>query len=208
MYIQANSVPYTYSNYNDFYLSWKVQFSRFYLISLYIWVIFPFFKFYAPVSEILFLISHYISFYSVFFYIHITTSTHFKSPTIIPKIKRTNETLNVEVIRAFRKEIRFLIEAFLFLSLFFSTSMHLIMWERTSVNNYFDIIIPSLFFISESKRIVLAQILCKIKSISLNSLLLFTYFNKFYLNLWFSKCAAVFILKSTYPMAHNTQAVA
>ena len=73
MYIQANSVPYTYSNYNDFYLSWKVQFSRFYLISLYIWVIFPFFKFYTPVSEILFLISHYISFYYVFL---IFTSPH------------------------------------------------------------------------------------------------------------------------------------
>ena len=103
--------------------------------------------------------------------------------TIIPKIKRTNETLNVEVIRAFRKEIRLLKEALLFISLFFTKSMHLFMRERTSVNNYFDIIIPSLFFISESKRIVLAQILCKIKSISLNSLLLFTYFNKFYLNL-------------------------
>ena len=98
-------------------------------------------------------------------------------------MKRTNETLNVEVIRAFRKEIRLLKEALLFISLFFTKSMHLFMRERTSVNNYFDIIIPSLFFISESKRIVLAQILCKIKSISLNSLLLFTYFNKFYLNL-------------------------
>lgn len=128
--------------------------------------------------------------------------------TIIPKIKRTNETLNVEVIRAFRKEIRLLKEALLFISLFFTKSMHLFMRERTSVNNYFDIIIPSLFFISESKRIVLAQILCKIKSIWAKSLFLFTYFNIFYRNLYFSKWAAVLNRKSRYPIVQSTQAVA
>ncbi len=49
------------------------------------------------------------------------------------------------------KKIRLLKEALLFISLFFTKSMHLFMRERTSVNNYFDIIIPSLFSYRKAK---------------------------------------------------------
>jgi len=62
---------------------------------------------------------------------------------MIPKIKRTSETLNVEVIRAFRNDIRLLKEALLFISLFFTKSIRLFCEYFTSLfNNHFDVITP------------------------------------------------------------------
>ena len=65
--------------------------------------------------------------------------------TIIPKMKRTSDTLNVEVIRAFRKEIRLLKEALLFISLFFTKSSLLFCEDFTPLlDTYFDV--PTPFF--------------------------------------------------------------
>ena len=63
--------------------------------------------------------------------------------TMIPKMKRTNDTLNVEVIRAFRKEIRLLKEALLFISLFFTKSSLLFCEDFTPLlDTYFDVLTP------------------------------------------------------------------
>lgn len=58
-------------------------------------------------------------------------------------MKRTNDTLNVEVIRAFRKEIRLLKEALLFISLFFTKSSLLFCEGFTPLlDTHFDVLTP------------------------------------------------------------------